>query len=38
VVYLWLAAGPVAAGERWAWWLLAASPTVVVGILALPGS
>jgi hypothetical protein len=25
VVYLWLAAGPVAAGERWAWWLLAAS-------------
>jgi hypothetical protein len=25
VVYLWLAAGPVAAGERWAWWLLATS-------------
>jgi hypothetical protein len=25
VLYLWLISGPLAAGERWAWWLLAGS-------------
>ncbi len=27
VVYMWLVAGPLAAGERWAWWLIAVTGT-----------